>query len=217
MSRVLEQGKRGQAARAFFFAAILLLPGCATPPQKTEMVVRPSPQRQPTHQAVGEAIIASLGGAAVAVQWLSASATEQYFAGRPGLVHPWPKEVWKLAPPTVFLLSIRNQTPDEVQFDPTFTALVTQEGRRQPPMSYEEMYRRLEGAEGSGPRLLSLQATLLSRFMVIPAGGERKGLLVFPTLGPEAKHLLLELSSFFVGGRHIPGIFEFQVLRQKIE
>jgi hypothetical protein len=84
-------------------------------------------------------------------------------------------------------------------------------------MSYEEMYRRLEGAEGSGPRLLSLQATLLSRFMVIPAGGERKGLLVFPTLGPEAKHLLLELSSFFVGGRHIPGIFEFQVLRQKIE
>jgi hypothetical protein len=42
-------------------------------------------------------------------------------------------------------------------------------------------------------------------------------LLVFPTLGPEAKHLLLELSSFFVGGRHIPGIFEFQVLRQKAE
>jgi hypothetical protein len=216
MSRVLEQGKRGQGARAFFLATILLLPGCATP-QKTEMVVRPSPQRQPTHQAVGDAIIASLGGVAVMVQWLSASGAEQYFAGKSGLVYPWPKDVWKLAPPTVFLLSIRNQTSDEVQFDPTFTALVTQDGRRQPPMSYEEMYQRLEAAEGSGPRLLSLQATLLSRFMVIPAGGERKGLLVFPTLGRETKHLLLELSSFFVGGRNVPGLFEFQVLHKKTE
>ncbi len=120
-----------------------------------------------------------------------------------------------MAPPTVFLLRVRNQTLDEVQFDPTLAALVTQDGRRERPVSYEEMYQHLEGTEGSGARLQSLQATLLSRFVVIPPGGQREGLLAFPTLGPEAKHLLLEFASFFVGGRNVLGLFEFQVLREK--
>jgi hypothetical protein len=140
---------------------------------------------------------------------------EQFFEGKPGLVNPWPKEMWKVAPPTVFFLRVRNQTPDEVQFDPTLAALVTQDGQRERPVSYEEMYQRLEGTEGSGARLQSLQATLLSRFVVIPSGGQREGLLMFPTLGPESKHLLLEFASFFVGGRSVPGLFEFQVLRDQ--
>jgi len=66
----------------------------------------------------------------------------------------------------------------------------------------------------SGARLVSLQATRWSRFVVIQPGGRREGLLLFPTIEPEAKHLLLELPSFFVGGRATPGRFEFQVLRQ---
>jgi hypothetical protein len=217
MPRVLEHRQRGHVARASFFAVLLLLAGCATPPKGDEMSILPSPQRQPTHQVVGDAIVASLGGVAVRVQWLPASGVEQYFAGKPGLVYPWPKEVWKLAPPTVFFVRIRNQTPEEVQFDPTSSALVTQGGRREPPVSYEEMYQRLEEAEGSEARLQSLQATLLSRFLVISPGGEREGLLVFPTVGSDTKHLLLEFSSFFVGGRNVAGLFEFQVLRQKTE
>ncbi len=212
--RLPEHRERGRVARAFFFGALLLLAGCATAP-KGEVVVRPSPQSQATHQLVGESIIASLGGAAVTVQWLPASGVEQYFAGRPGLVYPWPREMWKVAPPTVFLLRIRNQTSDEVQFDPTLAALVTQDGRSERPVSYEEMYQQMEGTEGSGARLQSLQATLLSRFVVIPPGGQREGLLVFPTLGPGAKHLRLGFASFFVGGRYVPGLFEFQVLRQQ--
>jgi hypothetical protein len=79
---------------------------------------------------------------------------------------------------------------------------------------YEEMYMRLAETENAGPRLVSLQATLLSRFLVIQPGGQREGLLLFPTIKPEAKHLLLDLPSFFVGGRATPGRFEFQVLRQ---
>jgi hypothetical protein len=200
--------------RAFFFAAVLFLAGCATPP-KGEVVIRPSPQRQATHQVVGETIVASLGGAAVTVQWLAATGVEQYFESRPGLVYPWPKEIWKVAPPTIFFLRLRNQTPDEVQFDPTLATLVTQDGRHEYPVSYEEMYQHLEGTEASGPRLQSLQATLFSRFVVIPPGGQREGLLAFPMLGPDAKHLLLEFASFFVGGRNVPGLFEFQVLREK--
>jgi hypothetical protein len=190
--------------------------GCATAP-KGDIAIRPSPQRQATHQVVGETVIASLGGAAVTVRWLPALGVEQYFAAKQGLVYPWPREVWKEAPPTVFLVRVRNQTPEEIQFDPTLVALVTQAGRRERPVSYEEMYQRLEGTEGSGPRLLSLQATLFSRFLVLPPSGQREGLLVFPTLDPQAKHLLLELASFFLGGRNIPGLFEFQVLRKNTE
>lgn len=212
--QVLKHRARGYGARALFFAVVLLLAGCATPP-RGEVIIRPSPQRQATHQVVGETIVASLGGAAVTVRWLAATGVEQYFESKPGLVYPWPKEMWKMAPPTVFLLRVRNQTLDEVQFDPTLAALVTQDGRRERPVSYEEMYQHLEGTEGSGARLQSLQATLLSRFVVIPPGGQREGLLAFPTLGPEAKHLLLEFASFFVGGRNVLGLFEFQVLREK--
>jgi hypothetical protein len=164
---------------------------------------------------VGEAIVASLGGAAVTVRWLAATEVEQYFASKPGLVFPWPKDRWEAAPPTVFFLRVRNQTPAEFQFDPTLASLVTQDGQRQRPVSYEEMYQHLEGTEGSGARLQSLQATLLSRFVVILPGGQREGLLVFPALGPQAKHLLLEFASFFIGGRNVPGLFEFQVLRGK--
>lgn len=179
------------------------------------MAVRPSPQRLATHQVVGESIVASLGGAGVMVRWLSAPAVERFYADKPGLVYPWPRDVWKEAPPTVFLLRVRNQTREEVQFDPTLAALVTQAGRRERPVSYEEMYQRLAGLEDSGPRLLSLQASLFSRFVVIPPGGQREGLLVFATLDADARHLLLELASFFVGGRNTPGLFEFQVVRQE--
>ena len=209
----VKQRERGQVACAFFFVALLLFAGCASPPQG-EVSILPSPQRQATHQVVGESIVASLGGAAVTVRWLAAPGIEQYFESKPGLVYPWPQEVWKIAPPTVFFLRVRNQTSDEVQFDPTLVALVTQDGKRERPLSYENMYELLEGTEGAGGRLQSLQATLLSRFVVIAPGGQREGLLVFPTLAPEAKHLLLELASFYVGGRVLPGLFEFQVRRQ---
>jgi hypothetical protein len=164
---------------------------------------------------VGESIIASLGGAAVTVRWLSAPRVGQFYAGKPGLVNPFPPEIWKDAPPTVFFVRVRNQTSEEVQFDPTLATLVTQDGRRERSIPYEEMYLRLSQAEGSGPALQSLQATLLSRFVVIPPGGQREGLLLFPALDHDAKHLLLEFASFFIGGRRTPGYFEFQVLRQE--
>jgi len=212
--RGLKRRERGRFARALFFGAALFLSACAAAP-KSELVIQPSPQRLATQQVVGDSIIASLGGAAVTVRWLPAPGVERYFASRPGLVSPWPAEVWREAPPTVFLVRVRNQTPEEIQFDPTLAALVTQHGLRQRPVSYEEFYQRLEGLESAGARLLSLQATLFSRFVVIPPGGQREGLLVFPSLAPAVKHLLVEFASFFVGGRNAPGLFEFQVLRQQ--
>lgn len=211
-----QRGERGRIARALVFGLAVLMGGCATAPTG-KATIQPGPQQQPTNQVVGDAIVASLGGVAVTVRWLDSPAVVRYFAGRPGLVFPWPQDTWESEAPTVFLLRIRNQTRAEVQFDPGLAALVTQEGKRERPIPYEEMYTRLAEGEGAGPRLQSLQATLFSRFVVIPPSGQREGLLVFPALTPEAKHLLLELASFFVGGRINPGLFEFQVVRGKPE
>ena len=72
---------------------------------------------------------------------------------------------------------------------------------------------RLQETDDAQARLLSLQATLLSRFVVISPGGQRDGLLLFSSIDPEAKLLMLDLGSFFVGGRMAPGRFEFQVVR----
>jgi hypothetical protein len=205
---------RGPGVRAGLFCA-LLLAGCATvPPPRAEVLIRPAPQAMRGHQLVGQTISTSLGGVATAVRWLSPEAARAYYAARPGLTAPWPEEIWRETPPIVFLLRFRNHTREEVQFDPALALLATQEGKRERPIPYEELYMRLIGTEGDQARLRSLQATLFSRFVVLPPGGQRDGLLVFPVLDPKAKHLTLELGSFFVGGRIIPGHFEFQVLRE---
>jgi len=208
--------RRGRRTRAVVFGVGLLLAGCAStdkPLGPTTLV--PAPQSNTgTSQIVGEAIVASLNGAAVTVRWMDADAVGKYYAERPGLVSPWPQDIWKDSPPNIFLVRVKNQTHEEVQFDPAMAVLVAQDGNRDQPIPYEEMYMRLAETENSGPRLVSLQATLLSRFLVIHPGAQREGLLLFPTIKPEAKHLILDLPSFFVGGRATLGRFEFQVVRK---
>jgi hypothetical protein len=205
--------RRGFFTRALAFCVSLLLFGCASAKKPGDPVLRPNPFQAPTYQVVGDAIVASLGGVSVTLSWLNEGGVEKFYAARPGLMTPWPKEVWKESPPTVFLLRISNQTREEVQFDPALVALVAQVGERQRPIPYEEMYIRLQETEDAPPRLVSLQATLFSRFVVVQPGGRREGLLLFSAIDPEAKLLMLELGSFFVGGRVTPGRFEFQVVR----
>jgi len=208
--------RRGLFARAAFFCLGLSLAGCATAEKPLGVTtLRPVPQPQAaTNQVVGDAIVASLGGVAVTVRWMDRPAVGNYYAARPGLVSPWPQELWSESPPTIFLVRIRNQTREEVQFDPGMAVLVAQDGNRDLPVPYEEVYMGLAETKDAEPRLLSLQATLMSRFVVIQRGGEREGFMLFRAIKPEAKHLLLELPSFFVGGRVTPGVFEFQVVRQ---
>jgi hypothetical protein len=208
--------RRGRFARAAVLGVGLLLTGCAStekPPGPATL--HPAPQsNRGTSQIVGDAIVASLSGVAVTVRWMDRDAVGRYYAGRPGLVSPWPDTLWQESPPNVFLVRVRNHTHEEAQFDPAMIVLVDQDGKRDRPIPYEEMYMRLAETENAGPRLVSLQATLLSRFLIIQPGAQREGFLLFPTIKAESKHLLLELPSFFVGGRAAPGRFEFQVLRQ---
>jgi hypothetical protein len=187
--------------------------GCGSTPKAVgPAAVRPLPQQPATHQVVGGAIVASLGGVGVTVGWLGEEAADRYFSARPGLVPPWSKDLWKATPPTVFLLRIRNQTREEVQFDPGNASLTNQEGERDRPIPYEEFYIRLAEEPDADLRLRSLQSALLSRFVVLSPGGQREGLLIFPTADPKTRLLVLEIGSFFVGGRSIPGLFSFQVV-----
>ncbi len=194
-----------------------LLAGCATTSGRTEIALRPAPQQPTRAQVVGEAIVASLAGVATTVRWLDRPAVEAYYAARPGLVLPWPKAEWKENPPTVFLLRLHNQTREEAQFDPGLVSIITQDGTRELPLPYEDMYLRLGEAENAGPKLQSLQATLFSRFVVLRPGAQREGLLLFRSLDTKAKFLSLELASFFVGGRSTPARFDFQVLREPVK
>jgi hypothetical protein len=203
----------GLIARALVVVVCLVPLGCASTKPTGPPVLRPNPYQASAYQAVGDAIVASLGGVSVTLRWLDEEGVRGYYAARPGLMLPWPEELWKKAPPTVFLLRISNQTRQEVLFDPGVVFLVAQGGERQPAIPYEEMYTRLQETEDAQARLLSLQATLLSRFVVISPAGQRDGLLLFPAIGPEAKLLIVDLASFFVGGRVAPGRFEFQVVR----
>lgn len=192
--------------------AAVSLAACGSAPKAVgPTAIRPLPQQPPTHQVVGDAIVASLGGVGVTLGWLNEEAADKYFASRPGLTQPWPKEVWKKAPPIVFLLRIRNQTREEIQFDPGTVSLTNQDGDRQRTIPYEEFYMRMADGPDVETRLRSLQSALLSRFVVLPPGGQREGLLVFPPAEPKTKLLLLEIGSFFVGGRNTPGLFSFQV------
>jgi hypothetical protein len=208
--------RRGWVTRAVVFGAGLFLLGCASTEKSLgPPTLRPAPQSNlGASQIVGDAVVASLRGVAVTVRWMDEEGVGAYYAARPGLVSPWPRDVWKESPPTIFLVRVRNQTHEEVQFDPAVAVLVAQDGNRDRPIPYEEMYMRLADAENAAPRLVSLQATLLSRFLVIQSGANREGLLLFPAIKPEAKHLILDLPSVFVGGRATPGRFEFQVVRK---
>lgn len=193
-------------------ALVWVLAGCASAPKAPgTATLRPLPQQPPTHQAVGDAIVASLGGAGVTVGWLGEGGVARYFADRPGLVAPWPQEVWKETPPTVFLVRIRNQTREEIQYDPGTATLTNQAGDRERPIPYEEFYLRMAEQPGAAERLRTLQSVLLTRFLVLGPGGQREGFLVFPATEPASKLLVLDIGTFYVGGRIASGLFPFQV------
>jgi hypothetical protein len=197
------------------FGGIAVLAACAAPPKSTDLSLRPSPQQSATSQVVGESIVAALGGADVAVQWLPQAGVERFYTGRPGLSNPLPSEVWTEAPPTIFLLRIRNMLAEPVHFDPSTVLVSTGSGQRMHPVLYEEMYEQLVHLEDSAGRLQSLQATLLDRLLVVGPGGQREGIIVFRPFDPSAKQLALELGSLYLGGKATPVLFTFQVTRRQ--
>ena len=176
-------------------------------------MLRPGPQRLPTLRAQGDLVIATLTGATVTVEPLTGKAIDDYYARRPALINPFkqhPKETKGLL---VFILRIQNVGQNRVNFDPGQALLVDQQDRRSAALSYDEMYSLFSEKGESAKVLRALEETVLTNLLVVPPKLDREGLLLFPPLDPEAKMVILEVGSFYVGSTEQLLLFEFEVRR----
>lgn len=176
-------------------------------------MLRPGPQRQPTLQAQGDLIIATLGGATVTVEPLTEKGLDAYYARRPTLLNPFkilPKKTKGLL---AFILRIQNVGRDRVNFDPGQAVLVDQQDRRSAALSYDELYSLFSEHRESAKALRALDETVLTNLLVVPPKLDREGLLLFPPLDADAKAVILEVGSFYIGSAEQLLLFEFEVRR----
>jgi len=202
------------ALRAFFSLLIVIsLAACASSGPKGEAVLRPGPQRLPTMRAQGDLVIATLQGAAVTVQPLTREGLDTYYSRRPSLVNPFKMLPKGANRPLAFNVRIQNIGRDRVNFDPSQALLVDQQDRRAAAFSYDELYSIFSEIDQPDRALQALQETVLTNFLVIPPKIDRAGLLLFPRPEPEAKVVILDMGSFYVGSVEQLLLFEFEVTR----
>jgi hypothetical protein len=202
----------GPLARFFSLLIVISLAACASGP-KGEAVLRPGPQRLPTMRAQGDLVIATLQGAAVTVQPLTREGLDTYYSRRPSLVNPFKMLPKGANRPLAFNVRIQNIGRDRVNFDPSQALLVDQQDRRAAAFSYDELYSLFSETDQPDRALQALQETVLTNFLVIPPKIDRAGLLLFPRPEPEAKIVILDMGSFYVGSVEQLLLFEFEVTR----
>ena len=201
------------ASRAIFSVLIMTaVTACASSP-KGEALLRPGPQRLPTLRAQGNLVIATLQGAAVTVQPLTRDDLDAHYVRRPDLVNPFKMLPTGATRPLAFIVRIQNLGRDRINFDPGQAVLVDQKDRRASAMAYDELYGLFSEIEQRARVLQALEETVLTNFLVIPPKIDRAGLVLFPPPAPDAKALLLELGSFYVGSVEQLLLFEFEVHR----
>ncbi len=220
MTHKPESDARGRVARppspgAVLVGICILLAACATrpAPPKTRLL-RPGPQSVPVNTVTGELIIAQLERATVSIRALSWDALGRYYGGQRDLVNPFADLPTGAPRPAAFLVHLRNDSPDPFSFDPTAARLADQEGRRQGPLDYPALYAFLAGAERGAGRLRAVQRTVLTATVVVPPGGERQGLLLFPELPAEARAVLVDLASVYRGSAPQLVVFQFLVVEE---
>jgi hypothetical protein len=90
---------------------------------------------------------------------------------------------------------------------------VDQEDQRTAALPYDELYSIFSKGDQPDPALQALQETILTNFLVIPPKIDRAGLLLFPRPEPEAKIVILDMGSFYVGSVEQLLLFEFEIHR----
>ena len=164
-------------------------------------------------QAQGDLIIATLQGAAVTVQPLTREGLDAYYSRRPSLANPFkmlPKGAMR---PLAFIVRIQNIGRERVNFDPSQALLVDQQDRHSGAFSYDELYSVFSEVDQPARALQALDESILTNFLVIPPKIDRAGLLLFPQPGPEAKAVILDMGSFYIGSVEQLLLFEFEVGR----
>lgn len=193
----------------------VLLAACATTADRPKArLLLPGPQSLPINTVTGDLIIAELERATVSLRALSWDGLQRFYAAQRDLVNPFADLPAGDARPTTFLLHLRNDSPDPLSFDPTAARLADQEGRRQAPLDYPALYVTLAGREQGAERLRAIQRTALTATVIVPPGGERRGLLLFPELPADARAVLVYLASLYRGSAPQLLVFQFLVTEQ---
>jgi len=164
-------------------------------------------------RAQGDLVIATLQGAAVTVQPLTREGLDTYYSRRPSLANPFKMLPKGANRPLAFNVRIQNTGRDRVNFDPSQALLVDQQDRRAAAFSYDELYSIFSETDQPDRALQALQETVLTSFLVIPPKIDRAGLLLFPRPDPEAKVMILDMGSFYVGSVEQLLLFEFEIHR----
>ena len=193
---------------------LLLLSGCAGAPPAGPPLLYPGSQQFPLNQVSGDVILTTFEGVSVTVQFLSIPQVDQYYRERGAGVNPI--HLLRYAPPgpVVFRFRFVNQGREHLHIDPTRLSLTDQDGKANFSLAYDDMYTKFSDAEVLPLVLPFLQDTVLTTSLTLPPRSEKEGLVVFPPLRPEAKALLLEFASFYVGSRPQPLLYEFTVARK---
>ena len=211
--RVLRRSIPRPALRAFFPLLIVTsLAACASGPTG-EATLRPGLQRLPHLRTQGDLVIATLQGVAITVQPLTTKELDAHYVRRPSLINPFKTLPKAAGRPLAFNVRIQNQGRDRVTFDPSQAWLVDQKGHRTTALPYDELHSVFSEGDQAQPALQALQETVLTNFLVVPPKLDRQGLLLFPLLEPEAKSLILEMGSFYIGSAEQLLLFEFEVRR----
>jgi len=200
----------------FLIGLSVLLAACATTPDRPKArLLLPAPQSLPINTVTGDLIIAQLERATVSLRALSWEALQRFYGAQRDLIDPFAD----LPPPgnprlTAFVLHLRNDSGDALSFDPTAATLADQEGRRKAPLDYPALYGTLAGLERGAERLRAIQRTVLTATVVVPPGGERRGLLLFPELPADARAVLVDLASLYRGSAPQLVVFQFLVVEE---
>jgi hypothetical protein len=202
----------GPLVRLFACVAIGLLAACAPGP-KGEPLLRPGPQRLPYLRAQGDLVIATLDGIAVTVQPVPGRALEAFFARRSGAITAFTAAPAGVERPLGFMVRIENRGNQRLAFDPAQAFLIDQRNQRTAVFPYDELYRMFSESEQPAKALQVLDDAVLTGFLVVPPKLERAGLLIFPPPPPDARLLILELASLYIGSTEQLLLFEFEVHR----
>ena len=200
--------------RVGLFLFGVFLSSCAAGPAAGPPLLRPGGQQIPLNQVSGDVILSTFEGASVTVQFLSLSQVDRYYRERGASVNPI--HLLRYAPPgpVVFRFRFVNQGRDPLHVDPTHLSLTDQDGKGRSSLAYEDMYLKFSDGDLLALALPPLRDTVFTTSFTLPPKSEKEGLVVFPPLDTEAKALLLELASFYVGSRPQPLLYEFVVTRK---
>jgi len=215
-----ERNARGRVAGppspgAVLVGVCVFLAACTSSPALPKArLLRPGPQTLPLNTVSGELVIAELDRATATVRALSWAALQRYYEAKRDLVNPFADLPAEAPRPTAFLLHLGNDSPDPLSFDPTTARLADQEGRRLATLDYPALHAFLAETERGTERLQAVQRTVLTATVVVPPGGQRQGLLLFPELPAGARAVLVDLGSLYRGSAPQFVVFQFLVVEE---